>query len=94
MEGRGVNHIGDLRLIESLRCELCPACARRKVRDRTFCRLCYYALPQQLQRDLYRKFGSGYEQAFDASVSALNAQALHWPKLPRREAVQGGGDGR
>lgn len=37
------------------------------------CRKCYYALPPEMRRALYQRFGQGYEAAFRASLKFLES---------------------
>jgi hypothetical protein len=37
----------------------------------TFCRKCYYRLPQSLRTRLYNRFGEGYEEAYAEAVKRL-----------------------
>ena len=43
------------------------------VAGQTFCRRCYFALPQDMRKRLYRLVGDGYEQAYDGAVEFLQA---------------------
>ena len=49
----------------------CSGCGGVKVSKRSHCSKCYYRLPKQMQSDLYKRFGEGYEQAFAASQKYL-----------------------
>lgn len=46
-------------------------CKRHKAARQTFCKVCYYALPIQIRRDLYKGVGEGYIEAYDAAVEHL-----------------------
>jgi hypothetical protein len=48
---------------------LCAACSGRKQRHNAFCRSCYRQLPNALQKALWQRFGSGFEQAYMACLS-------------------------
>ena len=39
-------------------------CRKSKGTRMSFCLECYHALPEHLQQALYRRFGSGYEEAY------------------------------
>lgn len=54
--------------VDSLVSTTCPACGRPKGSRKSLCARCYYALPKQMQRDLYRPVGAGYEEALDAAL--------------------------
>lgn len=49
----------------------CAGCGGKKRPKMSHCRNCYYALPRHMQLALYRRFGSGYEEAFAASTKFL-----------------------
>lgn len=46
-------------------------CGRPKQPHRSFCYPCYRELSQEMQRNLYRKMGNGYEEAYEAAVEYL-----------------------
>jgi hypothetical protein len=50
---------------------VCASCGRAKRTKQSHCSACYKKLPRQMQLDLYRKFGYGYEAAFLASTEWL-----------------------
>jgi hypothetical protein len=58
-------------LIQSLRGDLCPMCAKSKRPAQTMCPACYAKLPGQLKKDLYKRVGAGYEQAVEAAMTSL-----------------------
>lgn len=49
----------------------CSACGGVKKRKMSHCTVCYYRLPPTMRAALYQKFGSGYEEAFEAALSWL-----------------------
>lgn len=51
-------------------------CGNPKEPKRTFCRKCYYRLPERLRVALYRRIGEGYEQARDEAGAFLHAADL------------------
>jgi hypothetical protein len=53
------------------RCE----CGNTKGLKMSSCRSCYYKLPRQMQRNLYKRAGHGYEEAYDAAVKYLEERA-------------------
>ncbi|MGH9747256.1 MAG: hypothetical protein ACRD59_14260 [Candidatus Acidiferrales bacterium] len=53
---------------------VCSGCGGRKKPKMSHCRQCYYSLPQPLRFALYRRFGSGYEEAFEESKKFLAAR--------------------
>jgi hypothetical protein len=46
-------------------------CGRVKRSMMSLCYGCYKKLPGHMQRDLYRKLGNGYEEAYDDAVEFL-----------------------
>jgi hypothetical protein len=60
----------NLELVRELRGTECR-CGRPKGANKTFCQACYYALPEYMRRALYRRVGSGYEEAYSAAVAFL-----------------------
>jgi hypothetical protein len=52
----------------------CSGCGARKKPKMSHCRNCYYALPEGMRLALYRRFGAGYEEAFEASTKFLQAR--------------------
>ena len=46
-------------------------CGARKQPGKSFCWTCWKKLPLELQRALYRRIGSGYEQACDDAHAFL-----------------------
>ena len=47
-------------------------CGKPKQPKKSFCPSCYKKLPLNLQSDIYKRIGEGYQEAFDASVEYLN----------------------
>lgn len=62
-----VSPIDILDMLQSKRC----VCLNPKQGGRSSCSGCYYALPPEMQKALYRRFRAGYEQAFLASLIYL-----------------------
>lgn len=56
---------------EELRSNECQ-CGEPKRPYHSFCFGCYRSLPQDFQRDLYRRIGHGYEEAYEAAIKHLN----------------------
>lgn len=40
-------------------------CGAAKVAKKSFCGTCYYSLPRETQRALYKSFSDGYAQIYD-----------------------------
>jgi hypothetical protein len=49
----------------------CEVCGRDKESRRSFCSRCYRTLPQGMQSALWKRFGSGYEDAYAAALAYL-----------------------
>lgn len=60
-------------LLDSLHSRTCPSCGNPKREQMTFCAGCYHDLPGHLKSALYRRFGSGYEQAVAVALAELDA---------------------
>jgi hypothetical protein len=64
-------------------------CGKEKEGGHSFCYADYRRLPPQMRRNLYRRFGSGYELAFEDAARHLGI----WPEQkapepsPRRMAA-------
>lgn len=60
-------------LINELRGNVCR-CTRPKSRGQSFCRGCYFSLPQALRGRLYRLIGAGYEEAYSEAAAIIDAR--------------------
>ncbi len=49
-------------------------CGKSKGSGKTFCNHCFFSLPKDVRRHLYRRIGSGYEQAYAKSVRFLKGE--------------------
>lgn len=58
----------------------CSGCGGAKNPKMSHCSRCYYKLPKTMQKDLYKRFGEGYEEAFAASRAYL---AEHHPRAAK-----------
>jgi hypothetical protein len=56
--------------------EECPNCRLPKDAKNAFCMKCYRRLPKAMQSALWRRFGSGFEEAYTAARNFL-----HRPRL-------------
>lgn len=61
-----------LEIAESLGSTVCASCGKSKRPKMSHCGRCYRALPPRLRSALYRKFGDGYEEAFEESLNYLH----------------------
>jgi hypothetical protein len=50
---------------------VCRGCGDTKMGSQSFCTHCYFRLPKDLRRNLYRRFGEGYEAAYESAVCWL-----------------------
>lgn len=57
--------------IQSLYSKLCPNCGEPKQSKKTFCRICYFHLPGELQRDIYKGINDGYMEALNRARTWL-----------------------
>lgn len=55
-------------------------CGAGKAPLRTFCRECYYSLPEPIRKALYKRIGQGYEGAYSEALKYL--AAMNRLKLP------------
>lgn len=60
-------------LIKELAGDKCR-CGKAKKPQRTFCRQCYFILPQAMRTRLYDRVGEGYELAYRNAVEHLDQQ--------------------
>lgn len=63
-----------LQAIRELDSEQC-SCGNKKKPKQSFCNRCYYSLSRPMQLALYRRFGSGYEEAYQAAKNWLKEEA-------------------
>lgn len=61
-------------LVKELAGERC-ACGAAKQPRQTFCRNCYYRLPETLRKALYKRLGQGYEWAYRTAREYLKTHA-------------------
>ncbi len=59
-------------LLKELKSNEC-ACGNNKKEGMSFCYSCYSSLPDDIQKDLYKRFGNGYEEAYNFAVGWLKA---------------------
>lgn len=48
-------------------------CGRLKQPRNTFCRICFYLLPQAICHELYRRIFEGYEEAYAKAAEYLDS---------------------
>jgi hypothetical protein len=61
-----------LEIINSFRGRRCAVCQGSKKPDTGFCFGCYYSLPKELSRALWKRFGAGFEEAYLAAKTWLH----------------------
>ena len=54
----------------------CEVCGGTKRQSTAFCTWCYRELPKALQNSLWKRFGSGFEEAFMACLSWFRTHPL------------------
>ncbi len=59
-------------LLEELKSDEC-ACGNYKKPGNSFCYNCYTSLPNDHQKPLYKRFGNGYEEAYEEATKWLKA---------------------
>lgn len=64
-----------LAILKSLGSITCESCEGKKQPRMSHCRKCYFGLHPDTRHALYRKFGNGYEEAFERSLAELKAKA-------------------
>jgi hypothetical protein len=57
----------------------CVACGAEKKSKMSHCSKCFWKLPKAMRDKLYKRFGEGYEEAFDESTKWL---ANKYPRRP------------
>jgi hypothetical protein len=62
---------------------VCPVCEKEKDPNTAFCKRCYRELPIPMQRALWKRFGQGFEKAFEEGYWFLkNRPDQEQGKLP------------
>jgi hypothetical protein len=54
----------------------CAGCGGKKQKRNAFCLPCYRQLPKALQQSLWKRFGSGFEEAYQGSLSWFREHPL------------------
>jgi hypothetical protein len=60
-----------LEILDSLRSVKCEGCGGKKQAAQSHCKRCYFKLSAALRLSLYKRFGNGYEEAFEESLLVL-----------------------
>lgn len=53
----------------------CAACGGRKAPNTGFCRSCYRTLPQAMKNALWKRFGEGFEAAYEQGLAWLQGRS-------------------
>lgn len=53
---------------------VCIVDGKKKVSQQSFCRGCYRKLPSDMRQALWRRFGEGYEAAFEMAKTYLTEE--------------------
>lgn len=65
----------------------CRGCGGSKRRMTAFCPICYRELPAALRRSLWKKFGAGFEEAYQACLSWFRLHPVLKPKPPGQQQL-------
>lgn len=74
-----------VRLVKSLASTVCPACGGWKKPRMSLCSRDYRSLSKDCQLALYRRVGSGYEQALVAALRQLHTARPIWASDPKQK---------
>jgi len=66
----------DQQMLDDLAGTKCRGCGGTKGRRMSHCRACYFKLPKKMRNDLYKRFDSGYQEAYIESLKFLNARRV------------------
>lgn len=61
-------------ILEQFLSDNCPACGAVKEKNTAFCKKCYFALPRAMKAALWKRFGSGFEDAQRAGLAFLRGE--------------------
>lgn len=67
----------------------CAVCGGHKRRATAFCTWCYRELPKALQSSLWKRFGSGFEEAYQACLSWFRTHPVKTRKQGAQESLFG-----
>jgi hypothetical protein len=65
----------------------CAGCGGTKRRHNAFCPWCYRELPAALKQSLWKRFGSGFEEAYQASLSWFRTHPFQGVHRAKQEAL-------
>jgi hypothetical protein len=80
--------VNTVQIFETFAANRCEACAGWKRKHVAFCHRCYGRLPRLLRSSLWKRFGSGFEEAYHACLSwfRINPQSDPTPRPAPRPA--------
>jgi hypothetical protein len=67
----------------------CAGCGGEKQKYNAFCLPCYRQLPKALQSSLWKKFGSGFEEAYHGSLSWFREHPLQGAHRAKQQKLFG-----
>jgi len=67
----------------------CAGCAGKKQKYHAFCLSCYRQLPKALQVCLWKRFGSGFEEAYQACLSWFREHPFQGAHRARQKSFFG-----
>lgn len=67
----------------------CAGCEGTKRTYNAFCLSCYRQLPGALQSSLWKRFGSGFEEAYQASLSWFRTHPLQGEHRAKQQKLFG-----
>ena len=65
----------------------CQGCGSMKRRHAAFCTNCYRQLPAALKSSLWKRFGSGFEEAYQASLSWFRTHPFQGEHRARQKGL-------
>lgn len=76
-------------IFEAFTGTVCAGCSDPKQKRNAFCLPCYRLLPSALQKCLWKRFGSGFEEAYQASLSWFREHPLQGEHRAKQEELFG-----
>lgn len=65
----------------------CAGCAGQKKTRNAFCLSCYRQLPRALKVSLWKRFGAGFEEAYQACLSWFRTHPLQGEHRAKQEEL-------
>jgi hypothetical protein len=79
-EAEGVIRVSSTAIFAAFMARKCPVCGGYKREQSAFCTWCYRELPKALQLSLWKAFGEGFEEEYQASLSWLHTHPVKMRK--------------